>query len=173
MAKPPDGQSGVPDPGAPAPDAAAAQGIAAAGARVGTPAYDPRSEILRLSNELSQLHLCVRQIAEVNAIENVLCHGFAEVRKGLDGLRQGPNRGTLSEGASSRLQQLRDALASPNWSSATTLSIKDEPVRFIGTGDLAEPVDGGQAPPFRRYEGDQRSGPSDQQSCGDHPGSAS
>lgn len=178
MAKQPDSRTGPAEAAAPtAAEAApaAAEAAPAAATFSPVPVYDPRPDIARLSADLNQLQLSVRQIVEVNAIENVLCRGFSELREGLDGLRQGPDRTRLSDRASCRLDELRGALLSPDWAGATTLPVRDAPVQFIGAVDPS-PADCGPAPPFRSY-GEDRSDPASesygQQPPGNQQGSAS
>jgi hypothetical protein len=131
----------------PAPAAAPRADQAAPALAAAAPAYDPRGDIEAMRRDLMQLQLCVKQIAEVNAIENVLCRGFAEMREGLDLLRQSNSgRVGLREEVGLRLNNLRSRLEGPSWSGATTLPVHNLPVKFIGEVEIAPPDDGRPRP---------------------------
>lgn len=70
----------------------------------------------RMQNELSQLTQMVSQLCGMNAVENVLTHGFEAISAQLAPLRDlAPQRIPLDPIGNAHLRHIRESLASPDW----------------------------------------------------------
>lgn len=93
------------------------------------------TQAAQLWRQVTELNHRVRQLAEMVTVENVMVNGFERLSAQLEPLRElGPSRRQLlNEDQRTRLQNLRDSLKRPKWSSAGLLPTKDtERVPFIG-----------------------------------------
>jgi hypothetical protein len=92
-----------------------------------------RSQFAEYQQEIGDLKKVIQQIANANAVENILVNGFANVCAQLEPLRDiSPQRRPLDQDQAARLRNLQDSLARPKWTGATTLHIEVKPVQFIG-----------------------------------------
>lgn len=113
--------------------------------------YDPQAQISELQGAVTELCRSVRQIAEVNAMENVICTGLSEICERLDRCaqpQQPSDRVGLPDATIRRLMNLRCALRRPNWSGASYLPVRDLPLTFIGAAVLPPPPPDGRPDPF-------------------------
>jgi hypothetical protein len=78
-------------------------------------AYDP-NDIQALRDEIQVLRQFVRNVAEANAIENVIINGFSTLATQLQPLREmAPPRTPLRRDGEQALHTIRKALARPQW----------------------------------------------------------
>lgn len=88
------------------------------------------SEITRLQHQITILE---KQLAQRSNVKQILSQGFETLSAQLGPLQNlAPERTLLGDDRNARLQNLRKALARPEWNGAGTLPMEEYPVFFIG-----------------------------------------
>jgi hypothetical protein len=92
-----------------------------------------REQHAATTQRVDTLNQFVLRVAGASSVENVLVKGFETLSAQLEPLRDlTPKRTPMDDDGYARLQNLRDTLARPNWSNASSLSVLELPVAFIG-----------------------------------------
>jgi hypothetical protein len=106
------------------------------------PLYDQNSQISKLEQEMKDLKNVVQQIANASAIECVLQNGFEELAEKLAPLRElAPTRTPMKDYEYKQLQNMRVALARPDWSRRNEIaSPTSQPSQTAGRYQIGSPV---------------------------------
>jgi hypothetical protein len=90
-------------------------------------------EISRLREDLAVVSKTVMQLAGMGAVENVISNGFNALIEEIAPLRSlAVDRTLMTPEQLVRLRKLTAAGASPEWAGATSLSVRENAVPFIG-----------------------------------------
>ncbi|AMA59930.1 hypothetical protein [Bradyrhizobium sp. CCGE-LA001] len=111
--------------------------------------------VQELQDRVDKLTKSVGQLALLSNIDNTLSNALFSISdqlrplRELEGLRDlTTQRRRVEPELAARLENLREALERPNWTDAGSLTVREDPVRFIGGNYVPSPQPAIQGPGY-------------------------